>query len=94
MVRPDAFVVIQDITADLSAGLVLTCITIRRHPFGFKTTEEPFQGAVISAVSRRQTLFLFCNAREVVDISDLHTDFLGRPSKSQAVIGMLLICLF
>lgn len=51
MVRPDAVVVIQDITADLSSGLVLTCITIRQHSFGFKTAEEAFHGAVIPAIS-------------------------------------------
>ncbi|PVY73787.1 hypothetical protein C7330_3013 [Pectobacterium versatile] len=51
MMRSDAIVVIQDITADLSPGLVLTCVTICRHPFCFQTTEEAFHGAVIPAVS-------------------------------------------
>lgn len=61
MVRSDdAIVVIQDITADLSPGLVLTCVTIRRHPFCFQTTEDAFLGAVIPAVSP-PTDALFCS---------------------------------
>lgn len=51
MMRSDAIVVIQYITADLPLGLILACVTIRRHPFCFQTAEEAFHGAVIPAVS-------------------------------------------
>lgn len=51
MVRPDAIVIIQDITANLLPGLVLAYVTIRRHPFCFQTAEEALQGTIIPAVS-------------------------------------------
>ena len=51
MVRPDAVVVIQDITADFSPGFVPAYVTIHRHPFCFQTAEEALHGTVIPAVS-------------------------------------------
>lgn len=59
MVGPDAIVVMQDITADLSPGLVLACIAISRHPFCFQTAEEAFHGTVIPAVSPSTDALLY-----------------------------------
>lgn len=51
MVRSDAVVVVQYVTINLLSGLVLACITFRRHPFCFQAAEEAFHRAVIPAVS-------------------------------------------
>lgn len=59
MMRSDAIVVIQDITAGLSPGLVLTCVTIRCLSFCFQTTEEAFHGAIIPAVSPPSDTLLY-----------------------------------
>lgn len=59
MVRPDAIVIIQDITANLLPGLVLAYVTIRRHPFCFQTAEDAFHRTVIPAVSPSADTLLY-----------------------------------
>lgn len=56
MVRPDAIVIIQNITADLLPGVVFACVVIGWHSFCFQTAEEAFHWTVIPAVSRQLTL--------------------------------------
>lgn len=50
MVRPDAIVKIQNITADLLPGFVFACVAIGWHPICFQSVEEAFHWTIIPAV--------------------------------------------
>lgn len=95
MMRSDAIVVIQNITADFSPGLILPRVTIRRHPLCFQTTEEAFHGTVILAVPpptdallypvtpENLLIFKTCRLASLVamehNITRLTTRFIGYP---------------
>lgn len=104
MMRSDAIVVIQDITADLSLGLILTCVTIRRYPSCSQTTEEAFHEAIIPAVSPPADALLYPVAPDNLlifkryildpsvamehDISRLSTHLIGHPQSTAYQCGI------